>query len=96
MYYHRRMSEKVGMDSREWFLQAKYDLKSADVMFNYQHDIRAVFMCHLAVLFKVRGTIHLYIIHPARQGRAANDDPENRYDDSSHMLPKIRLTKKPI
>ncbi len=49
------MSNKVGIDSQEWFLQAKYDLKSADVMFENKQYIHAVFMCHLAVEKALKG-----------------------------------------
>jgi HEPN domain-containing protein len=49
------MSGKTGMDPQEWFLQAKYDLKSADVMFAGGQYIHAVFMCHLAVEKALKG-----------------------------------------
>lgn len=50
------MSKKAGIDPQEWFRQAQYDLKSADVMFANKQYIHVVFMCHLAVEKALKGT----------------------------------------
>lgn len=49
------MGRKAGTDPQEWFRQAQYDLKSADVMFASRQYIHAVFMCHLAVEKALKG-----------------------------------------
>lgn len=33
----------------EWFKQAAYDLKTAEIMFENKRYIYVVFMCHLAI-----------------------------------------------
>lgn len=50
------MGSKVGTDPHEWFQQAKYDLKSAEVMYANKQYIHAVFMCHLAVEKALKGS----------------------------------------
>jgi HEPN domain-containing protein/acid stress-induced BolA-like protein IbaG/YrbA len=50
------MSNKGGIGPDEWFLQARYDLKSAEVMFASRQYIHAVFMCHLAVEKALKGS----------------------------------------
>ena len=49
------MNMKVGIDPLEWFKQAKYDLRSAEVMFASKQYIHVVFMCHLAVEKALKG-----------------------------------------
>lgn len=39
----------------EWFKQAAYDLKTAEIMFENKRFIYAVFMCHLAVEKGLKG-----------------------------------------
>lgn len=49
------MREKSGTDPHEWLLQAQYDLKSAEVMFENRRYIHTVFLCHLAVEKALKG-----------------------------------------
>ena len=46
-------------NSKEWFRQAEYDLKTVDVMFHGRRYIYAIFMCHLALEKALKG---LYVI----------------------------------
>lgn len=39
----------------EWFTQADYDLKSAEIMFDNKRYIHAVFMCHLSIEKALKG-----------------------------------------
>lgn len=40
---------------QEWFKQAAYDIKSAEVMFNNKRHIYAVFLCHLSIEKALKG-----------------------------------------
>lgn len=39
----------------EWFKQAEYDIKSAEIMFEKKRYIHTVFLCHLAVEKALKG-----------------------------------------
>ena len=40
---------------QEWLKQAKYDVKTAEIMLDNGRDIYAVFMCHLAIEKTLKG-----------------------------------------
>lgn len=43
------------MRPEEWFKQADYDMKSAEVLFENKRYIHAIFMCHLAIEKALKG-----------------------------------------
>jgi HEPN domain-containing protein len=51
----------------EWFKQAKYDLKTAEAMFDSKRYIYSVFMCHLSIEKALKG-IYAHVVkeNPAK------------------------------
>jgi HEPN domain-containing protein len=45
----------MAKDPKEWFIQAEYDMKTAEVMFDTKRYIYVVFMCHLSVEKALKG-----------------------------------------
>ncbi|MEW6327243.1 MAG: HEPN domain-containing protein [Thermodesulfobacteriota bacterium] len=45
----------MGKKPLEWFKQADYDIKTAEIMFDNRRYIYAVFMCHLAIEKALKG-----------------------------------------
>jgi HEPN domain-containing protein len=45
----------MGKDSKEWFKQAEYDIKTAEAMFTAKRYIYVVFMCHLSIEKALKG-----------------------------------------
>jgi len=50
-----KMSEKNIKSDKEWFEQAEYDIKSADVMFKGGRYIYSIFLCHLCIEKVLKG-----------------------------------------
>ncbi|HNZ28640.1 MAG TPA: HEPN domain-containing protein [Candidatus Goldiibacteriota bacterium] len=49
------MNEKGFKSEKEWFEQAEYDIKSADIMFKGGRYIYSVFLCHLCIEKALKG-----------------------------------------
>ena len=45
----------MGKRPKEWFKQAVYDMKTAEIMFDNGRYIYAVFMCHLSLEKALKG-----------------------------------------
>lgn len=56
----------MAKNHEEWFKQANYDIKTAEIMFDNKRYIYAVFMCHLAIEKVLKGlyTKKLYKLPP--------------------------------
>ena len=78
------------MDKRplEWFRQADYDLKTAEIMFDNKRYIYAAFMCHLAIEKALKGlyTRKLHALPPKTHNliflleKIKADIPHDMYD----------------
>lgn len=44
-----KMPEKKLKSPEEWFIQASYDLDTAEAMFKTERYMYTVFMCHLSI-----------------------------------------------
>ncbi len=49
------MHDKRIKSDKEWFEQAEYDIKSADVMFKGGRYIYSIFLCHLCIEKALKG-----------------------------------------
>jgi HEPN domain-containing protein len=49
------MESGIGKSAAEWFLQAEYDLDTAEYMFDGGRYFYSVFMCHLAIEKALKG-----------------------------------------
>ena len=49
------MEEKSIKSEKEWFEQAEYDIKSADIMFKGGRYIYSIFLCHLCIEKALKG-----------------------------------------
>ncbi|MCF6149353.1 MAG: HEPN domain-containing protein [Candidatus Kuenenia sp.] len=45
----------MARNPEEWFNQANYGIKTAEIMFNNKRNIYTVFMCHLAIEKALKG-----------------------------------------
>lgn len=50
-----KMHEKSIKGDKEWFEQAEYDIKSADVMFKGGRYIYSIFLCYLCIEKALKG-----------------------------------------
>jgi len=48
----------VARSPEEWFLQARYDMATADYLLKGRGYIYALFMCHLSVEKALKGLLH--------------------------------------
>jgi len=72
------MESGIGKSAAEWFLQADYDLDTAEYMFNGRRYFYSVFMCHLAIEKALKG---LYV------ARLSSEPP--RTHNLMHLAEKL-------